>query len=123
MNGRVTRVLLAVIALLLAAHVARTVAAAGDDEPAAVLRARTIELVDGDGRVRASLKTEPSGEVVLRMMDPEGDIRVKLGASDDGSGLLLTDDRSEPGVHALAEREGTSLMLAERGKERRVLEP
>lgn len=88
-----------------------------------VLRAQTIELVDERGKTRASLKTEPGGDVVLRMMDAKGTIRVKLGAAEDGSGLLLLDDRAEPGVHVLAKRGGTSLTLAEHGKETRVLKP
>ena len=129
MEMRASRGLLLVIALLLAANLARSVPgvtialAAEPDGAFGVLRARVIELVDGAGQVRASLKTEPSGEVVLRMTDAEGAIRVKLGASESGAGLLLTDDRSEPGVHMLAQREGTSLVLSEKGKERRLLEP
>jgi hypothetical protein len=67
-----------------------------------VLRARLIELVDAKGQVRAQLKTEASGEVVLRLRDQEGQIRVKLGAGRDGSGLLLNDERTEPGIHMLA---------------------
>lgn len=88
-----------------------------------VVRAQTIELVDEQGHIRASLKVKPGGEVVFRMMDAKGTIRVKLGAAEDGSGLVLLDDRTEPGVHALAKRMGTSLTLAEKGKDARVLKP
>jgi hypothetical protein len=57
---------------------------AGADRPrvSSVLRARTIELVDGRGQVRAQIKVErPSREVVLRLRDQDGQVRVKLGAS------------------------------------------
>lgn len=88
-----------------------------------MLRARMIELVDDRGQVRADLKVETGGEVVFRMRDAKGTIRVKLGASEDGSGLLLLDDRTEPAVHLLAKRTGTTVTLAERGKEKRVIKP
>jgi hypothetical protein len=39
-----------------------------------------------------------------------------------GSGLLLIDDRTEPGVQILAKRTGTSVTL-QRGDQRRVLTP
>jgi len=60
-----------------------------------VLRARAIELVDVRGKVRAQLNVESNEEVVFRMRDAKGTIRVKLGANEDGSGLVLLDDRTE----------------------------
>jgi hypothetical protein len=41
----------------------------------------------------------------------------------DGSGLLLVDDRTEPAVQLLAKRAGTTVTLAERGKEKKVIRP
>jgi hypothetical protein len=85
-----------------------------------LLRARAIELVDDQGRARASLRVEPSGETVLRLLDAKGTIRVKVGASDDGSGIVLLDDATEPGVHILAKPTGPSITLkAKDGRERR----
>lgn len=56
-------------------------------------RASATELVDGNGQVRAQLNVDDDdGEVVLRLRDADGSIRVKLGASKDGSGLLLLDE-------------------------------
>lgn len=124
-----SQVLLSSVAMLLAANLgsrlpAFATAQAAESGPAPeVLRARTLELVDERGQVRASLKTAPDGEVVFRMMDASGNIRIKLGASGQGSGLVLIDDRTEPGVHMLAQRTGTSLTLSEKGKESRVLRP
>lgn len=73
-----------------------------------VLQAQRIELLDGDGIVRAQLKVEESGETVFRMRDAKGEIRVKLGASESGSGLLLNNGATEPGVHALAQEDGVA---------------
>ena len=104
-----------------AAALARQPAADAHGVPS-VLRARTIELVDGRGAVRAQLKVEPGGEVVFRLRDARGTIRVKLGAQESGSGLLLNNERTEPGVQVLATRTGTLLTL-QRGQQRRVLRP
>jgi hypothetical protein len=87
--------------LLLAARPAPGAAQAAQPAPE-VLRARLIELVDQQGQVRGQLKVEPDGEVVFRLRDARGNIRVKLGASETGSGLLLTDENSDPGVQILA---------------------
>jgi hypothetical protein len=87
-----------------------------------VLRGRAIELVDRRGRVRAQLNVSADGEVIFRLRDENGTIRAKLGADETGSGLLLIDDRTEPGVHLLAKRTGTSVTL-QRGDQRRVLTP
>ncbi|HEY7689029.1 MAG TPA: hypothetical protein VH835_10060, partial [Dongiaceae bacterium] len=76
-----------------------------------VLRAQAIELVDEDGQVRSRLNLEPGGEVVFRLLDQDGTIRVKLGAAREGSGLLLANDATEPGVHILADSTGSSLKL------------
>jgi hypothetical protein len=88
----------------------------------AVLRGKAIELLDRRGRVRAQLNVSPDGEVIFRLRDENGTIRAKFGADETGSGLLLLDDRTEPGVHMLAKRTGTSVTL-QRGDQRRVLTP
>ena len=71
---------------------------------AVVLRAQRIELVD-------------------RIRDPEGNIRVKLGASQSGSGLVLLNDRTEPGVQMVAGADRATITLGERGKGERVIAP
>jgi hypothetical protein len=129
MINRTTQVLLAAVAVLLTAYHFRSAPLAPPaqaeeaEKVPAVLRARMIELVDERGQVRANLKVEPNGEAVFRMRDAKGTLRVKLGASEDGSGLLLVDDRTEPAVHLLAMRTGTTVTLAEKGKEKRVIKP
>ena len=73
-----------------------------------VLQAQRIELLDSNGFLRAQLNVEESGETVFRMRDAKGEIRVKLGASESGSGLLLNNGATEPGVHALAQDGGVA---------------
>jgi hypothetical protein len=48
---------------------------------------------------------------------------VKLGADKDGSGLLLLNGSTEPGVHMLAKNNGTTLTLTNKGGQRRVITP
>ncbi len=72
------------------------------------LRGGALELVDDNGQVRSRIDVESSGEVVLRLFDQTGTIRVKLGAGTDGSGLLLLDEATEPAIHMIARRTGTA---------------
>jgi hypothetical protein len=97
----------------------RPAGAAGAPE---TIRARAIELVDQQGRVRAQLNVEPDGEAVLRLRDPRGEIRVKIGAGADGSGLVLLDGATEPAIHMLAKNTGPTITLSSKGA-RRVLTP
>jgi hypothetical protein len=73
--------------------------------PTSVVRARAIELVDGRGQVRAEIGVESSREV-----------------SSSGSGLLLLDEATEPGVQALAVADNTSVTV-QRGGARQTLAP
>ncbi len=68
------------------------------------VRARALELIDERGTVRGQWTVESDGEVVLRLRDEQGAIRVKLGASAGGSGLLLLDETTAPGVQMIARR-------------------
>jgi hypothetical protein len=88
-----------------------------------ILRARALELVDEQGRSRASIRIESGGEAVFRLMDQKGTIRVKLGAGEDGSGLLLANDATEPGVHILAKSTGSSLKLRNKDGRERAITP
>ena len=68
------------------------------------VRARALELIDERGTVRGQWTVESGGEVVLRLRDEQGVIRVKLGASAGGSGLVLLDETTAPGVQVIARR-------------------
>jgi hypothetical protein len=86
--------------------------------------------VDDRGQVRSRLEVEPTGEVVLRLLDARGTIRVKLGAGEDGSGLLLADEATEPAIHIVARRSAkpdrpatTSITLNGADGQQRVITP
>jgi hypothetical protein len=95
---RVALALTAINLVLLAGSVTQARSSAAPAiEP--VLRARMLELVDDRGRLRSRLNVEADGTVVFRLFDQTGTIRVKLGADQNGSGLVMTDETTEPGVH------------------------
>jgi hypothetical protein len=112
----------AVNAVLVAVHLARGGLASAASVPE-TLRARVIELVDETGQVRAQLKVENDGEAVFRLRDSKGEVRVKLAAGGEGSGLLLLDGSTEPGIQMLAKSATTSVTLSNRSGQRRVLTP
>jgi len=100
---------------------------------APVLRGQALEIVDERGKVRASIKIEPATTMpdgkrypeaaVFRLKDPDERIRVKLGADQDGSGLLLADDSTQPGVHVLAKGSGSFLKLINKDGREQVIKP
>jgi len=81
---------------------------------------REFELLDKNGRQRVSIKIEDEGDVVVfRMKDSTGTIRVKIGADEAGSGLVLLDGDTNPGVHVLAKKTGSSIaVMGKDGKKR-----
>lgn len=111
--------LTAIILTLLIAQLAGIARASTGGGPETV-RARAIELIDERGRVRAQLNVETDGEAVLRLRDAEGEIRVKLGGGREGSGLLLLDGSTQPGIHLLAGSSGTSVTLRRDGRRRAI---
>jgi hypothetical protein len=92
-------------------------AAARDIAP--VLRGRAFEIVDDKGRVRAEIKVLPAQPtfkmpdgttgypetVQLRLFSSKGGPNVKLGATEDGSGLVLG---GEPGGYVQVLARGTN---------------
>ena len=95
------------------------VASKSDQQNFDKISVREFELVDKNGVQRASIKTEDDGEVIFRLKDGRGTIRLKLGANEDGSGLVLMDGNTDPGIHALAKKSGASLtVLGKDGKKR-----
>ncbi len=117
----------AILILLLLAQGERAVA----QPELGTLRGRALEIVDDHGQIRARINIEPATtisdgttypeSVVFRLTDPDGRIRVKLGADPDGSGFLLANKTQQPGIHMLAKGTGASLRLADgEGKEKTV---
>jgi hypothetical protein len=61
--------------------------------------------------------------VVDLLLDQQATIPVKLGASKDGSGLLLADDATQLGAHLSAGTDGRSIRVANRYGRERVITP
>lgn len=110
------------LAVFLLAQI-RRMDAAGTGTTVPVLRGRGLEIVDDQGRIRASIQIHegdpayawPDGRigypetVMLRLIDPNGRPEVKLGASVEGAGLGLIGGTDT--VHALLEAQGPDVRL------------
>jgi len=111
--------------LLLAAAIANAIlltfiAARTSTEQFNKISVREFELVDDKGKERLTIKIEDSNELVFRMRDSDGTIRIKLGASETGSGLVLLDGATNPAIHALAGKDGGTLTLMDKAGRKRA---
>jgi hypothetical protein len=101
---------------------------------APVLRGRALEIVDNEGRVRASINVLPAGPsapvpdgklypetVLLRLIDPNGHPSVKLGGSVQGSGIFLGGDSDLTYVVLKAEGAESSLKLLSKGRREQII--
>jgi hypothetical protein len=124
-----TVVNLALLLLTLAQHVGPTFA---QSEPP-VLRGRGLEIVDAEGRVRASIKVLPpaksqKGEeeaetVLLRMITERGRPSVKIAASEPASGLSFAGPTGTNDTYVTLGAKGTSSSLKlrnENGREQLI---
>jgi hypothetical protein len=123
MNTLRTAVTLGALNLAILVGAAVQIGTAGAQGGGDILRGRALELVDEGGKTRARIDVELNGEVVFRLLDQEGTIRVKLGAGKEGSGLLLANDATEPGVHILAKATGSSIKVVNKDGRERVVAP
>jgi hypothetical protein len=98
-----------------------------------VLRGRALEIVDDQGRVRASIQLHEASTfkqtgkkipetVMLRLIDPEGRPEVKIGASVEGGVLSLVGIADETQLLLLADS-SSALRLKNRGGQERVIQP
>jgi hypothetical protein len=78
-----------------------------------VIRAKLIELVNDNGDVVGQLYLGEGGSGQIRLRNAGGEVRVKLGPSNDGTGagLLLMDRNTEPAVILRAAEAGAELTL------------
>ena len=94
-----------------------------------VLRSRALEIVDGQGRVRASLSVLPAGKspkgdpypetVLLRLITERGRPSVKISASEQGSGLSLAGPTNTKDTYVILEAGATSSSLKLRNEDGR----
>ena len=109
-------IVLTVINLLLLMSAFFRANSAATPEVTPVLRCRELYLMDDKGRVRAELRVFPADpkvkmpdgttgypeSVMLRLISSTGGPHVKLGASEDGSGLVLSGESGKDYFQALS---------------------
>jgi hypothetical protein len=133
---RIAIALTGVNLVLLAFILIRLRPAAADGAIVPVLRGRSLEIVDEQGRVRSQIivtepTTMPDGKhypegALFRLIDPNGRPVVKIGGSVDGSGISLAGDserREWSGVQILAEGEGSSVKLTNKDGRQELVAP
>ena len=124
-----TLVNLVVLLFTLAATMRPAVA---DDIPP-VLRGRALEIVDDQGRVRASISVMPAGTsargdrypetVLLRLITEQGRPSVKISTSEESAGLSLAGPSSTRDTYVILQAKGTASTLKlknENGREQTV---
>ena len=125
------------INVLLLLFLANRTRAIASREALPVLRGRGLEIVDDHGRVRASITLLPADPnfkmpdgtkgypetVLLRLISPKGRPNVKIGASDDGSGLGLGGEDDPTYVQILAQGRSTSLKLTNQDGREQIIRP
>jgi hypothetical protein len=137
MNATKLLVALAIVnVVLLMLSLTRLDAAAATDT-APVLRGRALEIVDDQGRVRASISVMPAEPdlkmpdgttgypetVLLRLITSEGRPNVKLATTEDGAGLGLGGAANPTYVQVLARGDTTSLKLTDRDGREQLIKP
>ena len=107
------------------------------DGVAPVLRGRQLEIVDEQGRVRASIKIHPGDPnfkmpngktgypetVMFRLIDPKGRPEVKLGASAQGGGIGFVGETDSTQVLLEAEGSDSTLKLTNKDGKQQLIKP
>jgi len=127
---------LSVANILLLAFSLTSTHLAGAQDPLPILRGRALQIVDDQGRVRASISVLPEGParpvpdgkvypetVLLRLIDPNGRPEVKLGASVEGASLGLAGAADPTYVVLSAQNAEASLKLTTKDDRQLVLKP
>jgi hypothetical protein len=127
-----TRLLLALTAanmVLLVSLLMQGFAPAQAQGGSTVIRGRALELVDEQGRVRASLGVMPAGTspggaaypetVLLRLITERGRPSVKLSASEQASGLSFAGPTGTRETYVILESRETASMLKVRNEDGR----
>jgi hypothetical protein len=114
---------LTLINLVIASYNLAQTRSATAEDVAPVLRGRALEIVDDQGRARASIKIHPEDKtaklpdgktgypetVMFRLIDANGRPEVKLGASAKGGGLGIVGETDS--THLILQAEGTDCLL------------
>jgi len=125
-----TVVNLGLLIFLLLSHIGPALA----NSVAPVVRGRALEIVDDQGRVRASIKVQPAETfkptgkkypetVILRLIDPNGRPEVKIVASERGAGLSFVGDSDATQVVLAADGADSSLKLTNKDGRQQLVKP
>ncbi|SRR6266567_1532454 len=97
---------------------------------APLLRGKALEIVDNQGRERASISLLPASPtanfpetVILRLVDTKGKPLVKLAASEQGSTLLLLGDSEATYAQVWAKGTNSFVKLTNKDGRERVVKP
>jgi hypothetical protein len=93
-----------------------------------ILRGSGLEIVDAEGRLRATIGIQPEVEgttetVLFRLIDPNGQPSVKIAASITGAGLSFVGGDDESYVILEAEGTESQLKLVEQGVREQIIAP
>ncbi len=115
------------LVVLVFALAERRVAAAPGVAP--VLRGRALEIVDEQGRLRASLTVLPAGRsahgdrypetVLLRLITERGRPSVKISTSEEATGVSLAGPSNTKDTYVIVEAKGTASSLKLRNEDGR----
>jgi hypothetical protein len=129
MNPQRIALALTVANLMLAAFLVSQANSLNASSVAPVLRGRSLEIVDAQGRVRASIKVEPPTvvdsqsypeAVVFRLRDSDDSAPgVKLDTSRDGAGMTFAGGR----IRLMAKRGENFVSVKNEGGREQVLKP
>ena len=119
---------------LLALSTAQLMGPAFAQSTATVLRGRALEIVDEQGRVRASISILPAGRsesgadtetVLLRLITERGRPSVKIGSSEGISGLSFAGPTGTKDTYLILEAQGnvSSLKLRNEDGRERIITP
>ena len=121
--------------VVLTMSAAQLVGPAFAQSTAPVLRGRGLEIVDEQGRVRASISILPAGRsengatyaetVLLRLITERGRPSVKIGSSEEAAGLSLAGPTGTKDTYVILEAKGqaTSLKLRNEDGHERIFKP
>ena len=97
---------------------------AADPGTSSILRGQGLEIVDAQGKIRSSITLIPASTVggkdypetiLFRLIDRAGKPVVKIGASDDGSGMSMVNERDE-GIQLLAQDTVSQVRVTGQGR-------
>ena len=123
-----------IVLLVFSLDQSRAVAA---QDVAAILRARALEIVDVNGRIRASISILPADPavkmpdgtigypetVLLRLINSQRRPNIKIAATERGAGMVLGGESNPTHVQLLAEGPNTSLKLNNKDGREQLIKP